>query len=104
MYSDTVKKKGRFLRWLILPVLAALIAVLVFGASGRDISEEGAAAIEAAVRRSALQCYAVEGVYPPDLQYLMENYGLQVNERDYYIKYETIASNVPPTIRVVSKR
>ena len=56
-----------------------------------------------AVERSARQCYAVEGVYPPDLDYLRENYGLQVNTRDYVISYEIYASNIPPTVKVVLK-
>ena len=55
------------------------------------------------MRRSALQCYVVEGVYPPDLAYLEDNYGLQVNTEDYYVTYEAFSSNLPPTIRVMRK-
>ena len=55
-------------------------------------------------RRSALQCYAVEGVYPPNLQYLEDNYGLQVNTKDYYVSYEAFASNLPPTVKVVNRK
>ena len=58
---------------------------------------------EEAVRRSALQCYVVEGVYPPDLAYLQDHYGLQVNTDNYYVVYEAFASNVPPTINVIEK-
>ena len=35
-----------------------------------------------AVQQSALQCYTVEGAYPPNLEYLEENYGLRVNTTD----------------------
>ena len=45
----------------------------------------------------------VEGVYPPDFEYLQENYGLQVNTDDYYVVYEAFASNIPPTIHVLEK-
>ena len=104
MYSD--KKMNR-----TGPILAAVLAFLilcvllffVLGSSGRDLDEDGEIAIRDAVRRHALQCYVVEGIYPPDLAYLEENYGLQVNTRDYYVVYETFASNVPPTIRVIKK-
>lgn len=104
MYSDVAKKR---IRWL-LPVLAALVllsgALYLFARSaGRDVSDEGAAAIREAVRRSALQCYAVEGVYPPNLAYLEDNYGLQVNTEDYYVTYDAFAANLPPTIHVSSK-
>ena len=105
MYSDAVKKK----RTWVLPLVLLIAALLVLGSmilrsSDRDLGQESAAAIQEAVRRSALQCYAVEGVYPPNLAYLEENYGLQVNTNDFYVSYEAFASNLPPDIRVVSKQ
>ena len=103
MYSDHAKKKNGLLILLLALLLLALLTVLCFGHSGRDISEEGAAAIRETVRRSALQCYVVEGVYPPDLQYLEENYGLQINTEDYIVVYDCFASNLPPSIRVVGR-
>ena len=104
MYSDSEKSMPL---WL-LPAVLVLVCFVLFGilrtsGFGRTISEEGAVAIEDAVRRSALQCYAVEGVYPPDLAYLEENYGLQVNTRDYYVTYEAFASNVAPNVIVTPK-
>ena len=103
MYSDRAKKKTG---WFVLAaalLLLALLLVLHFGHSGRDVGEESAAAICETVRRSALQCYVVEGVYPPDLQYLEDNYGLQINTEDFYVVYDCFASNLPPTIRVIGK-
>ena len=70
---------------------------------GADLDEETVTAIQDAIRKSALQCYVVEGVYPPDLQYLEDNYGLQVNTRDFYVTYEAFASNLPPTVRVTAR-
>ena len=101
MYSDQRKKRrGLFALAIALLILTGLTAA-AFGHSGRDISEEGAAAIRETVRRCALQCYVVEGVYPPDLQYLKENYGLKVNTEDYIVVYDCFASNLPPSIRVI---
>ena len=104
MYTDVKKTRWR----AIAAVLAAatLLAGLVFllgHCADRDLGEESAAAICEAVRRSALQCYAVEGVYPPDLAYLEENYGLQVNTGDFHVTYEAFASNLPPMIRVTDR-
>lgn len=101
MYSDRKKKKTGLLGLVLALLLLAALTALVFGRSGRDVSEEGAAAICETVRRSALQCYVVEGVYPPDLQYLEDNFGLQINTEDYYVVYDCFASNLPPTIRVI---
>ena len=104
MYSDAGKRKTAWAVWLTAAVL--LLAVVLFAVAkrpGRDLSEESAAAIRAAVERSALQCYVVEGIYPPDLPYLEENYGLQINTNDFYVTYTAFASNVPPTVIVKAK-
>ncbi len=102
MYSDRVKRWGlRLGIGLLLVVLVAGGAVLLSRSSRKELMAESAVAIEQAIRKSALQCYVIEGVYPPDLQYLEDNYGLQVNERDFIIHYEAFSSNLPPTIRVL---
>lgn len=56
-----------------------------------------------AVKNAALTCYAVEGAYPEDLDYLREHYGLGYNEERYMIYYDAFASNVLPDIRVVER-
>ena len=104
MYSDKTENRGKRFLWPLLTVLVLAVLLLsVFRHPKADLEDSGAAAIREAVRRSALQCYAVEGVYPPNLQYLEENYGLQVNTEDYYISYEAFASNLPPTVKVVNR-
>lgn len=103
MYSD---KKKKHTLWIGVLAILVLVFVLVYtfaGNSGQDLKEESAAAIQEAVRRSALQCYVVEGVYPPNLEYLEDNYGLEVNTHDFYVRYDAFASNLPPDIRVVAK-
>ena len=100
MYSDTKKKHTIIIVIAILVLVVAGIIWTFAGNSGKDIGEEGAAAIREAVRRSALQCYVVEGVYPPDLRYLQDNYGLQVNTRDFYITYNAFSENLPPEVTV----
>lgn len=58
---------------------------------------------EESIRRGAVTCYAVEGIYPPDLDYLRQHYGLQVDEKHYDVFYEVFASNIMPDITVVEK-
>ena len=100
MYTD---KKKHLLPVIILIVLAVLAAAAFAAAAdpSKEIDAESISSIRETVRRTALQCYAVEGVYPPDLEYMENNYGLRVNTRDYIVVYEAFASNLPPTIRVV---
>ena len=104
MYTDRKRR-----RWVLPVILAAvlLVCVLLFlqvkHRSSGDLTEESTAALQEAIRRTARQCYAVEGCYPPSLSYMEENYGLRINTDDYYVVYDAYASNQPPDIRVVPK-
>lgn len=66
-----------------------------------NLRENGRYAIRDAVRRAAMECYAVEGVFPPEVAYLEENYGLVINHDAYIVSYEIFASNVMPDVRVL---
>ena len=81
-----------------------IIEAMHVHASDSSLTEEGAAAIKDTVQRSALQCYVVEGIYPPDLKYLEEHYGLEVNTKEFYVTYDAYASNQPPNVTVTPKR
>ena len=105
MYSDKRKHFGKGLFFLFFALCLVTAGLLdFFRNSARSMGEDGAAAISEAIRRTALQCYAVEGVYPPDLAYLEDNYGLKVNTRDFYITFDAFASNLPPTVVVQPKK
>ena len=76
---------------LILP-LGVLCVLLCFFTALSNLNsnqgEEGRARLEESVRRSAVACYAAEGIYPPSLEYLQEHYGLQIDEERYTVFYE----------------
>ncbi len=103
MYTDRKQGNGRAALVVFIAVLVAaavLIAALLMGSGREEKRREGARAIRDLIERTARQCYAVEGVYPPNLAYLEDHYGIEVNKRDYYVTYEAFASNVPPSVIV----
>ena len=53
-----------------------------------------------AVHNAALTCYAVEGAYPTDLEYLRTHYGLAYDQERYRVSYDAFASNLLPDIKV----
>lgn len=55
------------------------------------------------ILRSAIRCYALEGVYPPSYEYLKENYGIQIDEEKYTVFYDIFASNMMPDVTVIEK-
>lgn len=82
-------------------VLAAFLLSLFRLEQGRQI--KGAEQLEEAVRRAAVACYAAEGFYPPDVDYLCGHYGIVYEESRYQIHYDCFASNLMPDITVVEK-
>ena len=92
--------KKRSIVWIFI-LLCFLFALQRLDAGHRA---EGAAQLETAVRRYAVSCYAQEGFYPPDLQYLAEHYALGYDESRYIVHYEAVASNLMPDITVVERQ
>lgn len=88
---------------------AVFIAVLALFTGGimafsRKTDANGAETLQASIRRASVQCYAIEGRYPPSVEYLEENYGIQVDRDKYSVFYSGFASNVMPDITVVELR
>ena len=100
------KKKFWFplLRGLLLPAVCA--AVLVLFSTGLESLSSGHETedqrqLETALRRGCVACYAAEGIYPPNLDYLKEHYGVQVDETRYAVMYDVFADNLMPDITVL---
>lgn len=92
------------LRSLLLPA-AATALVLLFAAAVTNLdggrSAEDRRQLEETLRRSCVACYAVEGAYPPNLEYLEDHYGLQINKVRYTVRYFAFAENLMPDITVL---
>ena len=69
----------------------------------RKSNEESYNILSDAIIRSAVQCYAIEGFYPPDIGYLENNYGLLVDHNKYFVSYSVFASNIIPEVQVFLK-
>lgn len=93
---------------LIKFLASVLIFVLVIAAFVRgsvSFSEkahsEGEVTLRNAIARATVQCYAIEGRYPPSVEYLEEHYGVQIDRTRYHVFYEGFASNIMPDITVI---
>lgn len=80
--------------------LACIVAILINGTREQPPTDEALARVQQAISRAAVQCYALEGAYPPDLQYLRDNYNLIIDDSRYYCEIETFGSNVRPNVIV----
>lgn len=91
----------------ILPAAAFVILLLLFlqgissvGDTALDKQQES---LETALSRSISQCYAVEGVYPPSLDYLKEHYGLTYDDDLFFVDYQVFGSNLMPDVTVLKR-
>ena len=57
--------------------------------------------MRSAALRAAVACYSVEGVYPDNVEYLVEHYGLRYDTETFILQYDAFAENILPDIRVL---
>lgn len=91
---------------MMFPLLAVGIVLVFLTALGNlrtGNKEEGKRQLEEAVKRCAVSCYAAEGIYPPDIEYMKEHYGIQIDESQYVVIYDIFAENLMPEITVLEK-
>lgn len=90
-----------------LPLAAFLILLLFFLNGVSNVNEttlfKQQESLETALTRSITQCYAVEGIYPPSLEYLTEHYGLLYDADTFLIDYDYYGSNLLPDVTVLRK-
>lgn len=95
---------GSPLVWnLVLWALVIAFAALALGGVSDKEEAEQRRILENAVRRSAMQCYALEGAYPESLDALVEKYGLAIDRERFIVHYEYIGGNLLPEISVFAR-
>lgn len=98
------KKNLSLAGFLLSIVFFCLVAFAFFrGASvfSGKAKSEGEVTLRNAIARATVQCYAIEGRYPPSVEYLEQHYGIQIDRKRYHVFYEGFASNIMPDITVV---
>ena len=110
---DKFERRPLFFRIFISKVFRALLfaVIVVVGLGFTQVQMTGrvqdtqAQFVADSVRRSAIECYAIEGRFPnthEGVQYLEDNYGLSVDHKRYVVYYESMGDNIIPRIQVIS--
>ena len=94
--SDILKLVG------FIAIVAILIVLTNIGLAdlNRVQDKNQLEVVQDAIMKAAVQCYALESQYPSSLQYLVDNYGITLDESKYVYHYRTIGSNMAPEIKV----
>ena len=84
-------------------IFGVIMGIFVNGMSSmlERARTEGAQTLRQGITRACVQCYAIEGRYPPSVEYLTERYGIQIDEDKYHVFYSGFASNLMPDITVI---
>lgn len=99
-------------KWINLPKLRLIyflcpLVLIVFMWGINSISEttleKQKESLETALNRNIIHCYAVEGFYPPSLEYMEENYGLTYDKDLFFVDYHPIGSNMRPDVTILVK-
>ena len=102
-----VFKKNIFLR-IFSGVRTVFFTLVIFAIIFAGISQAAAAnktqakrVLEEAIMRAAVHSYAVNGYFPPSLEYIRENFGVHTGR--FVVHYEVFAANLLPFIRVFDR-
>ena len=106
-FTNRSSKEFAFIKYILrlLPLIIGLIMIAIFlfgvnyvSSSSLDKQQES---LENAIMRDVAQCYAVEGSYPPSLDYLKDHYGLTYNEELFFVDYHAIGDNLMPDVTII---
>ena len=88
---------------LVVIALILVGAVLLVDNISKSEQTTESEIVRQSIKDAAINCYAVEGAYPDNLEYLRENYMLAYNEDNYFVTYNPFSSNHIPDIYVTER-
>jgi hypothetical protein len=86
---------------VVIFVLIAIMFFYIVEATGRGTVKTQQESLENALARDIVQCYAIEGRYPPSLSYMEEHYGLTYDKSVFFVDYQPIAANLYPDVTII---
>lgn len=106
MLFCAVKPKKTYRHYFSLLFLLVGIVFLVHSVSNiaTTSTEKSKQLLNNALTRSITQCYALEGAYPSNLEYLCNHYGLTYDQNCYYIDYRYIGANLRPDVTIIERK
>ena len=105
-------------KWPVISLAVFLAVMIVFAVALGDLSQQTRQrqrlALETvsyiyrdqygpALNRSIVACYALEGRYPEDLEYLQEHYSFTYDSRRFFVDYQLLADNLMPEVTILER-
>ena len=89
--------------YFVCPIILLIFIQGLSSISASTISRQQES-LEKAINRDIIHCYAVEGFYPPSLEYIEDHYGLTYDKELFFVDYQPIASNLRPNVTILLKQ
>lgn len=86
-------------------IFALVIVIFLVGVSvlSNSSARDDKAILKKAIDHDIVHCYAVEGFYPPSLNYIRENYGLSYDTERFLVDYEYVGTNIMPDVMIFER-
>lgn len=77
--------------------------LLFSGLSGvsNESSEKQTELLNRAITRGIVHCYASQGHYPENLDYLKTHYGVSYDKDKYFVDYQVLGENIFPDVSII---
>ena len=106
MYLFSIEKEKKSIT-SYTPIILLVMVLVAFSLFAGNMTDSNSARekeiLQKAIDRSITQCYALEGVYPDNLEYLEQEYGLTYNKEHFFVDYQYIGSNLRPDITIIER-
>jgi hypothetical protein len=86
---------------VVIFVTVLIMFYFAVDSMGRSSISKEQQSRESALSRDIVQCYAIEGRYPPNIEYLEQHYGLTYDKKTFFVDYMPIAGNLYPDVTVI---
>jgi hypothetical protein len=87
--------------FLILLLMLCVFLIFSTGIITKHSYKEQQTVLESAIQRSIVQCYALEGRYPENIEYLEKHYGLTYDDTKFQLTYHYTNSHIMPEVTVI---
>ncbi len=96
-------KQGSFLAVILFFSVAVLINSALWESAEKNSDEQLRLAHEN-ISRAIITCYAIEGRYPENFEYMKKNYGVIINEDKYTVYYSIFSENIMPDVTIIERQ
>ena len=101
------KQKSAYssMRNIVFSIIMFVIVFVLFDLGLNALStrnhEEAQRTLTEALQRSIIHSYAVDGMYPESLEYILETYGITYDPEVFFVSYRALGANIVPELTVI---